>query len=153
MIAPAKPNVILMAEDDSDDRLLVQDALSESGLVVDLHFVENGVELMDYLHQRNKFSPASAPRPGLIILDLNMPKKDGREALSEIKGDPELKRIPVAVLTTSSADLDIARVYELGANSFISKPAAFDALVHTMKAIGEYWFQVVMLPIKARSGL
>jgi CheY-like chemotaxis protein len=121
---------------------------------VDLHFVEDGVELMDYLHQRNKFSQAGkAPRPGLIILDLNMPKKDGREALKEIKSDPELKRIPVAVLTTSSADIDISRVYELGANSFISKPAAFDALVNTMKAIGDYWFRVVLLPIKARPGI
>ena len=149
-----KANVILMAEDDSDDRLLVKDALAESGFNIDLHFVENGVELLDYLHHRNRFAkPAVAPRPGLIILDLNMPKKDGREVLQEIKADPEFKRIPVAILTTSTADLDIARAYELGANSFISKPAAFDSLVGIMKIIGAYWFQIVMLPVKARAGI
>jgi CheY-like chemotaxis protein len=150
MTAPTKLNIILMAEDDSDDRLLAQDALLESGIASEVRFVENGVELMDYLHRRNKFSAdKSSSRPSLIILDLNMPKKDGREALREIKADPELRKIPVVVLTTSSADSDIARVYELGANSFISKPVAFDSLVSVMKAIGEYWFRVVLLPLKA----
>ncbi|MDB6064309.1 MAG: two-component response regulator [Pedosphaera sp.] len=150
MTAPVKLNIILMAEDDSDDRLLAQDALVESGIATEVRFVENGVELMDYLHHRNKFSnDASCSRPSLIILDLNMPKKDGREALREIKSDPELRRIPVVVLTTSSADSDIARVYELGANSFISKPVAFNSLVSVMKSIGEYWFRVVLLPLKA----
>ena len=109
----------------------------------------DGVELMDYLHQRNKFISKPAPKPGLIILDLNMPKKDGREALKEIKAEPELRRIPVVVLTTSTADLDVARTYGLGANSFISKPVAFDTLVKVMKSIGEYWFSVVVLPVKA----
>lgn len=149
MTTPAKLNIILMAEDDSDDRLLAQDALVESGIATEVRFVENGVELMDYLHHRNKFShDASCSRPSLIILDLNMPKKDGREALREIKCDPELRRIPVVVLTTSSADSDIARVYELGANSFIAKPVAFNSLVSVMKSIGEYWFRVVLLPLK-----
>jgi len=120
MIFPAKSNVILMAEDDSDDRLLAQDALAEAGHGADVRFVENGMELMDYLHHRNKFSEAgSSPAPGLIILDLNMPKKDGREALQELKANPEFRQIPVLILTTSRADTDIARVYELGANSFI----------------------------------
>ena len=128
MTAPVKTNVILMAEDDSDDRLLVQDAFTEGGFNFDLRFVENGVDLMDYLHRRNKFTqPASSPRPNLIILDLNMPKKDGREALREIKENLDFKEIPVAILTTSRADLDIARAYRLGANSFITKPAAFEA--------------------------
>ncbi len=150
MIAVAKPNIILMAEDDSDDRLLAQDALAESGLATDVHFVEDGVELMDYLGRRNKFSNlANTPRPGLILLDLNMPRKDGREALQEIRANPELKKIPVVVFTTSTADSDIARVYELGANSFITKPVAFNSLVGVMKAIGQYWFQVVVLPAKA----
>jgi DNA-binding NarL/FixJ family response regulator len=104
---------------------------------------------MDYLRQKNQFaSPASSPRPGLIILDLNMPRKDGREALKEIKADPELKRIPVVVLTTSTAGPDVARSYDLGANSFISKPVAFDVLVNIMKTIGQYWFNIVVLPVK-----
>jgi CheY-like chemotaxis protein len=149
MIAPAKSNLILMAEDDSDDQLLARDALSECGLVTEVRFVENGVELMDYLHHRRKYSlPADSPRPGLIILDLNMPRKDGREALNEIKADPELRRIPVVILTTSTADLDIARAYDLGANSFISKPTAFNSLVGVMKSLGEYWFHVVVLPVR-----
>jgi CheY-like chemotaxis protein len=149
MIAPAKSNLILMAEDDSDDQLLVQDALAETGYGLDLRFVGNGVELMDYLRQKNQFNlPGSSPSPGLIILDLNMPRKDGREALREIKGDPELRTIPVVVLTTSTAEPDIARAYELGANSFISKPVAFDLLVNTMKSIGQYWFNIVVLPVK-----
>jgi CheY-like chemotaxis protein len=146
---PTKANVILMAEDDSDDRLLAQDAMTESGLGAEVRFVENGVELMDYLHHRNKFSESgSNPRPGLIILDLNMPKKDGREALREIKADAELRNIPVLILTTSRADTDIAQAYKLGANSFISKPTAFNALVNVMKSIGDYWFKVVLLPLK-----
>lgn len=150
MIPVAKPPIILMAEDDSDDRLLAQDALVESGLAAEVHFVEDGVELMDYLARRNKFTKlADTPRPGLILLDLNMPKKDGREALREIRANPELRKIPVVVLTTSTADSDIARVYDLGANSFISKPVAFNSLVSVMKAIGQYWFQVVVLPAKA----
>ncbi|HZQ45425.1 MAG TPA: response regulator [Verrucomicrobiae bacterium] len=150
MNAIPKPRIILMAEDDSDDRLLAQDALLESGLATEVHFVEDGVELMDYLTRKNKFTQlANTPRPGLIILDLNMPKKDGREALREIRANPELRKIPVVVFTTSTADSDIARVYDLGANSFISKPVAFNSLVGVMKAIGQYWFHVVVLPVKA----
>jgi CheY-like chemotaxis protein len=149
MTAPAKVNTILMAEDDSDDRLLAQDALKECGMVMDLRFVEDGVELMDYLQKKNKYSAAGkAPKPSLIILDLNMPRKDGREALKEIKADSALRKIPVVVLTTSTADTDISQVYDLGANSFISKPVAFNSLISVMKTIGEYWFQVVVLPFK-----
>jgi len=138
-----------MADDDADDRLLAKDALNECRLANDLHFVENGEELMDYLHRRGKYDQASqSPRPGLILLDLNMPKKDGREALREIKTDPELRKIPVVVLTTSKADTDIGRIYELGANSFISKPVTFDSLVKVMKIVGDYWFEIVELPVK-----
>lgn len=148
MIPLPRSNIILMADDDDDDRLLAQDALSESQLEGTLHFVENGEDLMDYLWRRGKYAPpAEAPRPGLILLDLNMPRKDGREALREIKADPELRRIPVVVLTTSKADTDIGAIYELGANSFISKPFQFEALVNVMKVLGQYWFKTVELPM------
>jgi CheY-like chemotaxis protein len=141
-------HVILMADDDDDDRLLAQDALTESDLGGNLHFVENGEDLLDYLWRRGKYEPpVDAPRPGLILLDLNMPRKDGREALREIKSDPELRRIPVVVLTTSKADTDIGAIYELGANSFISKPFQFEALVNVMKVLGQYWFKTVELPV------
>ena len=139
--------VILMADDDPDDRLLASDAVEESGLEGELRFVENGEELLDYLLHRGKFQAASeAPRPSLILLDLNMPRKDGREVLREIRAKPELRSIPVVVFTTSRADIDVGKIYELGANSFISKPFQFDALVNVMKVIGQYWFQTVALP-------
>lgn len=145
----SKSIVILMADDDADDRLLAKDALAECQIPSDLQFVENGEELIDYLKRRGKFSQLSeSTRPGLILLDLNMPKKDGREALREIKSDPEFQKIPVVVLTTSKADTDIGRIYELGANSFISKPVSFDSLVEVMKALSHYWFQIVELPAK-----
>ena len=144
----APTSLILMADDDSDDRLLVKDAMAECGWAGDLRFVENGEELLDYLMRCNRYSqPDLAPRPGLILLDLNMPRKDGREALREIKADAELRRIPVVVFTTSKADTDIGRLYDLGANSFISKPIQFDALVSVMRILGQYWFQTVELPV------
>lgn len=144
-----KSIVILMADDDADDRLLAKDALSECHMAGDLHVVENGEELLDYLRCTGRYaSQAEAPRPGLILLDLNMPRKDGREALKEIKSDPGLRKIPVVVFTTSRAETDIARIYELGANSFISKPVSFDALVEVMRTLGRYWFETVELPVK-----
>jgi CheY-like chemotaxis protein len=143
----AKPSVILLAEDDSDDRLLLQDAMTDCGWTRELKCVENGEELLDYLLRRGKYEPpASAPWPGLILLDLNMPRKDGRQALREIKADPNLRRIPVVVLTTSKADTDIEGLYDLGASSFISKPVHFEGLVNAIRALGQYWFQVVDLP-------
>ena len=142
-----KSCVIVLADDDSDDRLLVRDAMAECEWDADLRFVENGEELIDYLTRRGKYAElASAPRPGLILLDLNMPRKDGREALREIRADPELRRIPIVVLTTSKADTDVESLYELGANSFISKPVQFDALVSVMRILGQYWFNIVQLP-------
>jgi CheY-like chemotaxis protein len=142
-----KSITILMADDDPDDRMLAREALEENRLANDLCFVEDGEELMDYLHQRGKYKePAAAPRPGLILLDLNMPRKDGREALKEIKADPHLRRIPVIVLTTSKAEEDILRTYDLGANSFIIKPVTFESLVKAMKAMAKYWLEFVRLP-------
>jgi CheY-like chemotaxis protein len=144
---PTLPHVILMAEDDSDDRLLVQEAITESKWSGDVHFVENGEELMDYLGKRGEFSPpAAAPKPGLILLDLNMPKMDGKEVIAKIRENPEFRKIPVVVLTTSKADTDIDEVYELGANSFITKPVQFEALVNVMKLLNDYWFKAVVLP-------
>src|SRR5947207_2373816 len=143
----ARPITILLADDDEEDRMLTADALAESRVVNDLRFVEDGEELLDYLYGRGKFSgPHAAPAPGLILLELNMPRKDGREALREIKADPELRRIPVIVLTTSKAEEDIYRTYDLGANSFISKPVQFAALVEVMKQIKRYWIEIVELP-------
>jgi CheY-like chemotaxis protein len=142
-----KPIVILMADDDPDDRMLAQEALAESRLANDLHFVEDGEHLMDYLYQRGPFAEAdSSPRPGVILLDLNMPRKDGRAALKEIKSDPELRRIPVVIMTTSKADEDIVRSYDSGANSYITKPVTFDNLVEVISNLGRYWFEIVELP-------
>lgn len=140
-----KPSTILLAEDDADDRLLVKEAFRESRLGNRLVFVENGKDLMDYLHQRGRYS-ASTPRPGLILLDLNLPRKDGREALAEIKADPHLRRIPVVVLTISKAEEDILRTYDLGAAGYITKPVAFEGLVEVIKVLGRYWFEIVELP-------
>ncbi|UII20039.1 response regulator [Fulvivirga ligni] len=140
----AKAITILMADDDPDDRMLAKEALIENRLANDLHFVEDGEELLDFLYQKGKFQ--DAPRPGLILLDLNMPRMDGREALKHIKNDADLKRIPVIVLTTSKAEEDIVRSYDLGVNSFISKPVTFDELVEVTKRIGDYWFGIVELP-------
>jgi len=147
MTDATKTKVILMAEDDSDDQLLVQDALAECRWDGELRFVENGEDLLDYLLRHGKYrDPATAPRPGLILLDLNMPRKDGREALREIRADADLRRIPVVVLTTSKADVDVGRTYDLGANSFISKPVRFDALVNVMRVLSQYWFGIVEIP-------
>src|SRR5437867_2094845 len=141
------PITILMADDDADDREMTKEAFLESHLANDLRFVEDGVELMDYLHRRGKYSdPATSPRPGLILLDLNMPKKDGREALAEIKADPKLLSIPVVVLTTSKEEEDMLRSYRLHANSYITKPVTFDALVHVVTGLGKYWMEIVELP-------
>ena len=142
-----KPVTILMADDDADDRLMAREALEEARLANPMFFVEDGEELLDYLHLRGRYAePGKAPLPGLILLDLNMPKKDGREALMEIKRDVALRRIPIVVLTTSKAEEDIYRSYDLGVNSFITKPVTFEGLVEVMKGLANYWFQIVELP-------
>lgn len=138
-----------MADDDPDDRMLTSKALVQSRVANNFHTVEDGEQLMDYLCRRGKYEDEKdSPTPGVILLDLNMPKKSGREALEEIKSHPELKRIPVVVLTTSKAEEDIFRSYDIGANSYITKPVTFDGLVEAMKGIGRYWFEIVELPGK-----
>lgn len=147
MAPDVKPITILMADDDPDDRLLAQNAFNASHLANDLRFVTDGQELMEYLLRRGKYAdPALSPRPGLILLDLNMPRKDGREALTEIKTNPELQMIPVVVLTTSKAEEDIYRSYAVGASSFITKPVSFEGLVDVVRTVGHYWFEIVALP-------
>lgn len=141
------PITILMADDDPDDRKLTQEALEEGRLINDIRFVEHGEELLEYLRRQGKYAPpAEAPRPGLILLDLNMPRKDGRAVLKDIKSDPALRTIPVVVLTTSKADEDVYRSYDLGVNSYIVKPVTFEALVDILQTLGKYWFEIVELP-------
>ena len=147
MSAKKRSIIILIADDDAEDRMLLKEALEENRLKNSLQFVENGEELMDYLQHRGKFSDKDKyPAPGLILLDLNMPKKDGREALKEIKADPHLRLIPVVVLTTSKAEEDILKTYDLGVSSFITKPVTFASLVDVMKTLSKYWFEIVELP-------
>ncbi|MEK6554100.1 MAG: response regulator [Bdellovibrionota bacterium] len=143
-----KPMPILIADDDVDDCQLIKEAFHESRLLNELHFVKDGEELMSYLRRKGKYADVlGSPMPGLILLDLNMPKKDGREVLAEIKADKELRHIPVVVLTTSSAEEDILRTYNLGVNSFVTKPVAFGDLVGLVRDIGHYWFEIVALPL------
>ena len=142
----AKTITILMADDDADDRLLVQEAFEENHLLNIMDTVEDGEELMDYLYRRGKYDENTA-RPSMILLDLNMPRKSGLEALREIRADADLRSIPVVVLTTSKAEEDIIRSYELGVNSFIVKPVTFESLVELVKTLGRYWFQIVELPV------
>ncbi|MDP2387778.1 MAG: response regulator [Bacteroidota bacterium] len=138
---------ILIADDDADDQMLIIDALKESRLKNNVQCVENGEELMDYLRNTGKYTDKKKyPAPGIILLDLNMPKKDGREALKEIRADENLKRIPIIILTTSQAEEDVLKTYNLGANSFITKPVTFIAMVEVMNKLKNYWFEIVELP-------
>lgn len=147
MSTSTKTLTILMADDDADDRLLAKEAMYESRVLNELYFVEDGVQLLNYLRGTAEFSDRSLyPMPGLILLDLNMPKMDGREALAEIKADPRLRRIPVVILTTSKAEADMVKGYDLGAASYIAKPVTFDALVELMRTLGKYWVEFVELP-------
>ena len=142
-----EPVVILLADDDADDRMLTQRALLESHLANELHFVEDGEELLEYLRRLGEYADAArSPRPHVILLDLNMPRLSGREALEQIKADPMLRTIPVVVLTTSEEEEDVLRSYDLGASSFITKPVTFEGLVEVMRSLGNYWFEIVRLP-------
>ena len=147
MMFPKSANafVILMADDDEDDRMLAQDALKESGVAATLKFVCDGVELLDYLHVAAE-QDDSAESPDLLLLDLNMPRLDGRAALVEIRRNPVLCKLPVVVLTTSSSPTDIDAAYASGANSYITKAVTFQGLVNTMRNLGHYWAETVQLP-------
>jgi len=143
----ARPIVILLADDDAEDREMTRKALDTNRLANEFYAVGDGEELLDFLHHRGAYAPpALSPTPGLILLDLNMPKMDGREALAAIKADPTLRRIPVVVMTTSQAEQDISKTYDLGSNSFISKPITLAGLIEVTKVLGQYWFQIVRLP-------
>jgi CheY-like chemotaxis protein len=141
-----RPISILYAEDDDEDRTMVLEAMKESRLANRISTVSDGEELLEYLQRRGRHAAREDGLPGLILLDLNMPRLDGREALREIKADPRLRRIPVVVLTTSRAEEDILRTYDLGVSSFIVKPVTFDALVETVRTLDKYWFEIVELP-------
>jgi CheY-like chemotaxis protein len=143
-----RPFTILLADDDEEDRELARDALQDSRLANEMKFVVDGQDLLDYLRHEGRWAGADvdAPRPGIILLDLNMPKKDGREALAEIKADDSLRRIPIVVLTTSNDEADILSSYDLGVSSFITKPVTFGALVDVMRSWTQYWFETVQIP-------
>ena len=148
-----KPVTILDADDDPDDRKLTQEAFSESKLANDLRFVEDGVEVFDYLNRRGKFAdPATSPWPSLMLLDLNMPRMDGREVLVELKKNPRYSAIRVIVMTTSKSEADINKSYLLNAASYITKPVTFDSLVNVVTTLGKYWLEIVELPDKDVSG-
>jgi CheY-like chemotaxis protein len=139
--------LILIADDDEDDRLFTKEAFDENFKEKEIRFVIDGVDLMDYLRRKNKYvDPITSPRPSIILLDLNMPKMDGREALREIKSDPDLRTIPVVILTTSKAEQDVLKTYDLGVNCFITKPVSYTTFVEVTRTIGHYWFDIVKLP-------
>jgi len=148
MSDPSKKSItILMADDDPDDRRLTKEAFEESHLMNDLRFVEDGEELLDYLNRRGKYAdPVSAPWPAILLLDLNMPRKDGREALEELKRDPRFRGIRVVIMTTSKAEEDVVRSYNLSAASYITKPVTFERLVDVIRTLGKYWLEIVELP-------
>ena len=142
-----KPAVILLAEDDPGDQELTRRALEQSRIRNDLYIVEDGEEALDYLLRRGKYEdPASSPKPDLMLLDLNMPKMDGKQLLKQMRADPNLRRIPVVALTTSKQESDIIRTYDLGANSYIVKPVDMDQFINAIKVLKDYWFQIVVLP-------
>ncbi len=146
MTTPSPSITILTAEDDPDDRMLVKDAFIESGQDNKLFFVVDGIDLLQFLrHQGNYAAIEESPTPDLILLDLNMPRKDGRESLAEIKADPDLRYIPVVVLTASEAEADILRTYNLGGAGFIIKPETFEGLLEVVKGLNQYWFELVEL--------
>jgi CheY-like chemotaxis protein len=145
---PGRPLTILLADDDEEDRALARDALQEARLANEMKLVDDGQDLLDYLRRQGRWADPSvdAPRPGIILLDLNMPKKDGREALAEIKADESLRRIPIVVLTTSKDEADVLRTYDLGVSSFLTKPVTFAGLMEVMRTWTRHWFEIVELP-------
>lgn len=147
-----QPVRIVVADDDADDRMMIKDAFEESKLGNPVDFVEDGVQLMEYLRREGQYSNlAGQPYPGFILLDLNMPRKDGRTVLKEIKESSELHRVPIVILTTSKAEEDIIKTYNLGVNSFICKPVSFEKLVDIVRTVGHYWIEIVALPPECKS--
>ena len=138
----SQPISVLLVEDDPGDVVLIEEAFEHNKVRNSLTIVGDGVEAMEHLRASDQ------PRPDLVLLDLNLPRKDGREVLAEIKSDPELRSIPVVVLTTSKAEEDILRTYNLSAASYITKPVTFEGLVQVMRIVGRYWFEIVELPPK-----
>jgi CheY-like chemotaxis protein len=144
---------VLLADDDPDDRMLVEEAFAEIDSSYDLRFVDDGEELMDYLRHEGRFlEDTAAPKPALILLDLNMPKKDGREAASEIKADPALRQIPIVVLTTSTSEEDVHHTYGVGVNSFVSKPVTFDGMLALAREVSNFWIETIDLPPSPSEG-
>lgn len=149
-ITAGRPIEILLAEDSATDVLLAEEALEHAKMRNNLHVVKDGVEAMAFLRKENKY--ADAPRPDLILLDLNMPRKDGREVLTEVKSDDDLKSIPIVVLTTSQAQEDVLKAYGLHANCYISKPVDFEQFTNVVQAIDQFWFTIVTLPTERKNG-
>jgi CheY-like chemotaxis protein len=139
-----KPITILMAEDNATDVMLTKEALAHAKVLNTLHVVEDGIDCLDFLHQRGRH--AKAPQPDLILLDLNMPRKNGQEVLAEIKADSKLKHIPVVILTTSKTEEDVVKAYGLHANCYVIKPVDFDVFAEVVRSIQNFWFSVVTLP-------
>ena len=151
MTTDPRPLTVLVAEDDPDDRDLTREAFAATGARGDLRFVEDGEELLDYLFRRGRYAAEdAAPRPDLLLLDLNMPRLDGREALRQIKADPDLRLIRVVVLTTSGAEEDVAAAYAISATSFITKPPSYRQLLGVMETLARYWLEIVELPPRTR---
>ena len=143
-LADGKPIEILLVEDNENDVLLTRMGLKKAKLIMNLHHARDGIECMEFLHREGKF--AAAPVPDLILLDLNMPRMDGREVLAEIVADERLRHLPVVVLTTSAEEGEILKMYSLRCSSYIVKPVDFDKFVRVIQTLGDYWFTVVVLP-------
>lgn len=145
----SKSVMILLVEDDPGDQALTRRALEEGGMPIELRIVEDGEEALEYLQQKGRFAaPGAAPPPDLVLLDLNLPRLDGKQVLERMRADPALRKLPVVALTTSRHEADIARTYELGANSYIAKPVDMDQFVSTLRELGNYWFRLVLLPTR-----
>ena len=148
MPKPTSPVVILMADDDPDDLLLTADALREADITSSFRTVNDGRDLMSYLNRTDGYTDRNAPRPDLVLLDWNLPVKHGKEVLSGIKTDPDLRTIPVVILTSSAAEEDILKAYDLSANCYITKPVDFDQFYQVVRSIEDFWFSIVKLPSK-----
>lgn len=141
-----RPVEILLVEDNPGDVRLTLEAMKENKMYINMHVVEDGEKAMAFLRRQGPY--ARVPRPDLILLDLNLPKKDGRQVLAEVKSDPDLKRIPVVILTTSAAEEDVLRTYDLYANCYVTKPVDLDQFIKVVRSIEEFWLSIVKLPVE-----